>query len=113
MYKIGMVELAEAFNGQVFRRVLRRIGDIALPDVMLILPYLGLFTIMVLRPGDMAGCTIPMPQLPTLLILQNNQFVPRNNLPIPDLKSTDSLSNNGYSQTMHGPICTPSHTVGG
>jgi len=77
VYKTGMFESAEVFDGQVFGLLaLGRIGDVALPDVTPILPYLGLFSIVVLRPRDTAGCSILTPHLPALSILQNNQFVP-------------------------------------
>lgn len=45
-----------------------------LPDINDILPYLGLFALVILRPGDVLGRGISTQHLPKLSILQNNQF---------------------------------------
>ncbi|KAF9519337.1 hypothetical protein BS47DRAFT_25971 [Hydnum rufescens UP504] len=49
---------------------------VALPDLDSIFPYLGLFTLVILRPGDVLRCCISTQHLPRLSILQNNQFEP-------------------------------------
>jgi hypothetical protein len=52
-------------------------GDtVTLPDLMSILPYLGLVAVVILRPDDTVGCAISTQHLPPLSILQNNHFVP-------------------------------------
>ncbi|KIL66585.1 hypothetical protein M378DRAFT_160578 [Amanita muscaria Koide BX008] len=50
--------------------------EVALPDPTPILPYLGLFTIVTLRPYDVLGCTILTNHLPELSHLQENCFSP-------------------------------------
>ena len=50
--------------------------DVALPDPTNILPYLGLFTIVALRPDDLVGCSITTPHLPGLSHQQDNRFLP-------------------------------------
>ncbi|KAM6501410.1 hypothetical protein JOM56_004424 [Amanita muscaria] len=50
--------------------------EVALPDPTPILPYLGLFTIVSLRPDDLLGCTITTTHLPELSHLQDNRFSP-------------------------------------
>jgi len=47
---------------------------VALPDLNHLLPYLGLFALVILRPGDVLGRRISTQHLPELSILQNNQF---------------------------------------
>jgi hypothetical protein len=47
---------------------------VTLPDPTSILPFLGLFTIVILKPGDLLGCCIPTLHLPALSILQDNHF---------------------------------------
>ena len=49
--------------------------DVALPDPTTILPFLGLFTLVVLKPGPLVGCDICTKHLPVLSILQDNKFV--------------------------------------
>lgn len=48
--------------------------DVALPDPRSIFPYLGLFTIVILRPEAVVGYHLSTPHFPTLSILQNNHF---------------------------------------
>jgi len=55
-----------------------------LPDPTSILPYLNLFTIVVLRPESLVGCRISTLHLPAISTLVNNQF-----LPAPDGTSAD------------------------
>jgi hypothetical protein len=45
------------------------------PDPTPILPYLGLFTIEILKPEYLNHCCIPTLHLPTLSILENNRFI--------------------------------------
>ena len=47
---------------------------VTLPDPTSILPFLGLFTIVILKPEGLLGCRIPTLHLPPLSILQDNHF---------------------------------------
>jgi len=47
---------------------------VSLPDPTSILPFLGLFTLVTLKPGGLVGCRIPTQHLPALSILQDNHF---------------------------------------
>src|ERR1700728_1398282 len=49
-------------------------AHVDLPDTSSIMPYLGLFTIVILKPSDVAGCLIQTSHLPALSILRNNHF---------------------------------------
>jgi hypothetical protein len=48
--------------------------NVALPDPRSIFPYLGLFTIVILRPEDVVRHHLLTPHYPTLSILQYNHF---------------------------------------
>jgi hypothetical protein len=49
--------------------------DVPLPNPISILPFLGLFVIVILKPEDLVGCRIPTLHLPALSILQDNRFI--------------------------------------
>jgi hypothetical protein len=49
--------------------------EVALPDPTTILPFLGLFSIVVLKPKQLVRCDICTKHLPVLSILQDNKFV--------------------------------------
>jgi hypothetical protein len=49
---------------------------VALPNLTSILPFLGLFSIVTLKPVEVMRCCISTQHLPTLSILQNNHFRP-------------------------------------
>ncbi|KAF9519335.1 hypothetical protein BS47DRAFT_1337094 [Hydnum rufescens UP504] len=49
-------------------------ADVALPDLDSVKPYLGLFTLVILRPSDVFGRCISTQHLPELSILQGDQF---------------------------------------
>src|SRR5262245_11046753 len=51
-------------------------NNVDLPNPTSILPYLGLFTIVILKPSQVAGCVINTSHLPTLSILRNDRFEP-------------------------------------
>jgi hypothetical protein len=57
--------------------------SVDLPDPNAILPYLDLFSLVVLTPDDLKGHILLTPHLPDLSILQNNRFIaaPANMLP--------------------------------
>ena len=57
--------------------------SVDLPDPNAILPYLGLFSLVVLTPDDLKDHILLTPHLPDLSILQNNRFIaaPANMLP--------------------------------
>lgn len=53
-----------------------KLGEgVELPDPTTILPFLGLFTIVILKPEQLVGCFICTQHLPALSILQDNNFV--------------------------------------
>jgi hypothetical protein len=49
-------------------------NDVDLPNPTSILPYLGLFTIVLLKPSEVVGCVINTSHLPTLSVIRNNRF---------------------------------------
>jgi hypothetical protein len=51
-------------------------AEVALPDPRSILPYLGLFTIVTLKPNDLVRCSITTQHQPGLSQLQDNRFSP-------------------------------------
>jgi hypothetical protein len=50
--------------------------DVDLPDMTSILPFLGLYTLVVLLPDKLTGSEIPAHHPPDLFILDGSQFVP-------------------------------------
>src|ERR1700722_2199029 len=57
---------------------------IALPNLTSILPFLGLFSIVTLKPVEVMRCCISTQHLPTLSILQYNRFRPAPSGKLPD-----------------------------
>ena len=56
---------------------------VELPDVEPILPYIGLFTLVTLKPAQVTGCTLITGYLPSVSTLCGSKFVeaPSNTLP--------------------------------
>jgi hypothetical protein len=51
-------------------------GIVGLPDPAPILPYLGLFTLVILEPDEVSGCRLLTIHLPNLSILEGSSWVP-------------------------------------
>jgi hypothetical protein len=49
--------------------------EVELPNAKAIFPYLGLFTMVVIKPTQVTGYSIPTPHLPSLSIIHGSKFV--------------------------------------
>jgi hypothetical protein len=88
-------------------------ANVNLPDPTAILPYLGLFTLVVLDPEELEGQVIGTTHLPDLSILQNRHFIPAPTNTSPTVPNAarifDALavvSANPPKQRGHIPLCS-------
>jgi hypothetical protein len=67
----------QVFSLLQFVKIFGARGDsVGLPDLAPILPYIGLFTLVILEPDEVSGCRLLTIHLPNLSILEGSSWIP-------------------------------------
>jgi hypothetical protein len=104
------LSLGSNFDPQVFRLLHSAVDGLPvdLPDPSLIIPFLGLYSLVILSPGQVTGLQLVTPRLPKIFKRDGRHFIPAPDDTLPNAPDVarifDVLGRNDDSEYVYGRI---------